>query len=209
MAVDTGAGGANGKGSGGAADLDTDPDGASGAGEDSVSRQTYLKTLDEAKSARRRAKAAEDRLTTLEQEKLAAEGNKDGQIQSLQKQLDDEKKTRKSLEQATVKKALNSQLTAALANAGCTKVDKALRLIDFKALGDVDGDTFEADAEAVSAAVSDLKKDVPEFFSKAGPKINTRMNKGDDDPQPDEKEDLSKLTSDQLRARLRDMRTKK
>ncbi len=197
--------GAGGSGKvGGADDTDeTDIDNG-GAGDDQkVSRSTYIKSVTEAKAAKERARLAEEKVNRLEQEKLAASGDKDGTIAALKATLAEKEKSHKSLQQAVVKKALNAQVTAAAAKAGCVDPSAVMKLIDLSDLGDVDGDTLEADQDAVDSVVSALKKEKPYLFSKAGPKINGKNPTGKVDDEPQEKEDLSKLSVDEIKARLK------
>ncbi len=186
------------------ANLDTEiVDGPEDDGKKSVSRNSYLKAVSEAKNARARAKLAEERAQTLEDEKLRAQGDKDGEIKNLRQQLTDAQKTNKGLQQSVVKRALNAQVTQAATKAGCIDPDAVMRLIDMSELGDVDGETLEADQEAVDLVIGSLKKSKPYLFQKPGPRINNRNPSGNIPEDEVEKEDVTKLTPAEIRLRLR------
>jgi hypothetical protein len=79
-----------------------------------------------------------------------------------------------------------------------------ISLLDMSDL-EVDPDTLEADAEIISSKIGDLKKAKPYLFSKSGPGINNKMPNGKTKPEAEKKEDLSKLSAQQLRDRLREL----
>lgn len=187
-------------------ETETTDDDASGDDESgkTVSHSTYKKTVSEAKKAKETARKLAEEKADLETRLLAAEGNKDEQIKSLQTKLAETTKKNKDIYGAMARKSLNSQIKAEAAKAGCIDPDAVISLADLSEL-EVDAETFEADADAIKEIVTGLKKSKPYLFSKPGPKINGKLpnggNKGDDDG----KEDLSKLTAQQIRDRLREM----
>lgn len=194
-------------------DDQTQDDDASGDDDEgkgkSVSRSTYKKTVAEAKRAKEKLRKIAEENEALKAKALEGETNKDEKIKSLSKALADSAKRNKELMGSTVKKALSDQVKAEAAKAGCLHPDKVMRLIDLSDV-DVDSETLEADSGLIAEKLTDLRKEMPQLFKKAAPKINGKMPKGDggeDDVQ--QKEDLSKLTKEQLRERLRDFDRKR
>ncbi len=202
----SGAGGAN-DGVSDDIDKETDDGVADPGGDDEtekVSRSTYKKAVSQAKSARERAKLAEERASQLEQEKLAAEGNKDEQLKKLNADLLKARQANKEIYGNIAKKTLNAQVKAAATAAGCIDPDAVLALADLSEL-DVDSQSFEADAQDVQAVIAALKKSKAYLFNKSAPNVNTRMPGGQGNSKAPQKEDLSKLTTEQLRNRLRQL----
>lgn len=194
-------------------DQNQDDDSASGGDDDEgkgkgVSHSTYKKTLTEAKKAKDRARKLAEENEALKAKALEGETNKEEKIKSLAKELAEQRKRNKELMGSTLKKALNDQVKAQAAKAGCLHPDKVMRLMDLSDV-DVDADTLEADDGLISEKIAELKKDMPQLFSKAGSKINGKMPKGEGNEETEEKEDLSKLSKDELRKRLRELDKKK
>jgi hypothetical protein len=180
-------------------------DDASGDDDDkkTVSHSTYKKTVAKEKAARERARIAEEKLTQAENDKLAAEGDKDKKIESLSAKLNEATKKQKDLYGAMARKTLGAQVKSLAAEAGCIDPDAVMALANLSDL-EIDAETFEADPAEVKQVIADLKKGKPYLFSKAGPKVNGRMPNGRDADAP-EKEDLSKLSTEQLKERVRAM----
>jgi hypothetical protein len=162
------------------------------------------KILSELKSERQKRRELEEKLSKAEQDKLAAEGNKDEMIKSLQAKLTKSEQRTKELYGSMAKKTLTAQVKAEATKAGCIDPDAVMALADLSEL-EVDAETFEADADAITEMVASLKKSKPYLFSKPGPKINGKMPGGGG---KEEKEDFSKLSKEQIRERLREMDSK-
>lgn len=184
-------------------DLETEDIDSPEGDDGKVSRKSYQKAVTEAKNARVKLRDALEKAQALEDEKLRAAGDKDGEIKTLRQQLDAAQKTNKGLQQTVIKKALNAQIAQAATKAGCIDPDAVMRLIDLSEIGDVDAETLEADKDAVESTIQELKKSKPYLFQKPGPKINNRNPSGKIPADDVEKEDISKLTPAEIRLRLR------
>lgn len=188
-------------------DDDTSGEGDEGKGK-GVSHSTYKKTLTEAKNAKSKLRKMAEEKAALEERLLAAEGNKDEKIKSLMTKNAELKKRERELMGTTVKKALSDQVKTQAQKAGCLHPDKVMRLLDLSDV-EVDSDTLEADEGLIGEKLTDLKKEMPQLFSKAGPKINGKMPKGEAGDEREEKEDFSKLSMDEIKKRLRELDKKK
>jgi hypothetical protein len=182
-------------------ETETDDSGAGGDERSKGKSNPNKKILGELKSERQKRRELEERLNQLESDKLKAEGNKDELIKSLQTKLEKSEKRTKELYGSMAQKTLNAQIKAEATKAGCIDPDAVMALADLSDL-EVDAETFEADAEAVTEMITGLKKSKPYLFSKPGPKINTKLPGGGG---KGEKEDYSKMSKDQIREKLREM----
>ena len=142
-----------------------------------VSHQTYRKTVEEAKAMRAKYRAAEERLKTLEDQRLFEQGNKDELIKSLRTKLDAESKKTKDLYGSFARKSLSAQLRSAASEAGCIDPDAVMSLADLSAL-EVDANTLEADGDEIKDVINGLKKSKPYLFQKSGPKLNAKLPNG-------------------------------
>lgn len=193
-----GASGADGKGS---ADPTDDPvdDDTSGDGDDkkTVKYDSYKKAVGEAKRAKAELKAALERLSSADNDKLAADGKKDELIAKLRGDLDKVGKAHKETLGSFVQTSLDNQIRTLAAEMGCVDLDAAGKLLDLSDI-EVDTKTFKADKDALKEALDGLKKSKPYLFNKAGPKINTKTPGGNSSGKK-----LSELTKDEIWAKLR------
>lgn len=169
--------------------LDADTSGAAGenqneskaGGKDSVSYDTYRKTLGEAKKLREQLRSMEDlqtRLKELEQEKLGAEGKKDEVISSLKAELDKTAKEKKQVFQKFAYRSLGEQVRVEAMKQGCVDPTALMKLADLSEV-EIDQDTFEADKDKLAEIVTGMKSTNPYLFSKASAKINANLPSGE------------------------------
>ena len=155
--------------------------GSKASGKDSVSYDTYKKTLSEAKKLREQLRSMDDlqtRLKELEQEKLGAEGKKDEVISSLKAELDKATKEKKQVFQKFAYRSLGEQVRVEAMKQGCVDATALMKLADLSEV-EIDQDTFEADKDKLAEIVTQMKSTNPYLFSKSGPKINANLPNGE------------------------------
>jgi hypothetical protein len=144
--------------------------------QDQVSYDTYKKTVAEVKKLKAELKAREEALTSAQQEKLAAEGNKDELINQLKGQVGKLEKAHKETFQSFVRTSVDAQVKEIAQQMGCIDPDAVIVLAkdNLKDL-EVDAQTFKADQSQVTSALEELKKGRPYLFSKPGPRVNSSL----------------------------------
>lgn len=205
MSTENGAGGAPDNTSGDdqdPANLTPDASGADGK----VAHSTYKKTVDEVKKLKEQLRLRDEKLSKAEQDKLEAEGKKDELIASLKKKNGELETTHKTTLNSFIFSSLDTQVREEAARLGCVDTDAVVKLADLSSI-DVDPKTFKADKKDLVALIEGMKKEKPYLFSKAGPKINSKLPSGKavEDEKPDEKEDLSKLSTEELKKRIKEI----
>lgn len=207
MSTDASASGATDDTSGDDQDNATKGVDASGKPTDTVAHATYKKTVDEVKKLKEQLRLRDEKLSKAEQEKLEAEGKKDELIASLKSKNSELETSNKKTLNNFIFSSLDSQVREEAARLGCVDTDAVVKLADLTEL-EVSDKTFKADKGELTKLLEKMKKDKPYLFSKTGPKINTKMPNGksvDDNEPAKEKEDLSKLSVDEIKKRIKDL----
>lgn len=132
-----------------------------GGNEETVKFSSYQKVLTEKKNTAAKLLEAMARLESLEEDKMAAEGNKDALIKSLQdknRSLNDDLTTTKS---SYAWNSLEAQVKSAAKLAGCKNPESLVRLMnenDLKALAAQADDNFKLPQDALGAMIEEQKK---------------------------------------------------
>jgi hypothetical protein len=155
--------------------------GSKAGGKDSVSHETYKKTVSEVKRLKdqlREAQGLKDKLTELEQNEQMRQGKHEETIATLRADLEKVKKSEKAVYQKYAFKSLSQQVREEATKQGCVDPEALMKLAD---VGDVeiDAETFEADKEKLVEIVSQVKTARPYLFNKSGPKVNGSLPSGD------------------------------
>jgi hypothetical protein len=162
-------------------DVTPDQDKSKAGGKDTVSHDTYKKTVGEVKRLKEQLKEAlvlKDKLAELEQNEQIRQGKHEETIATLRKQLDDAKKGEKSVFQKFAYRSLGEQVKSEALKHGCVDPDALIRLADLSDV-EIDAETFEADKDKLAEIVSGIKTTKPYLFNKSGPKINGKMPSGE------------------------------
>lgn len=169
------------------------------SGKDSVSYETYRRTLGEAKRLKeqlREAQALKDRLAELEQNEQMRVGKHEETITGLRAELDKVKKSERQVFQKYAYKALEAQVRDEAVKHGCVDAKALMKLADLSDV-EVDAETFEADQGKVAEIVAAMKSSNPYLFTKAAPKVNSSLPGG----EPIEKEkklDFKKMSKEEI-----------
>jgi hypothetical protein len=189
-------------------DVAPEPKESKASGKDSVSYDTYRKTLSEVKKLKEQLRGMDDlatRLKDMEQDKMSAEGKKDEVITTLKAELEKTKKSEKSVFQRFAYKSLGDQVRVEATKQGCVDPEALMRLADLNDV-EIDSETFEADQEKLAQIVSEIKASKPYMFSKGGPKINSSLPNGSGGPQTSKPKDISKMSIGEIREKLDSLR---
>ena len=194
------------KGSGAPADASGAQTGAESKEKKTVSFDDHDRALKDLHKYKAQAKEAADKAAALEQEKLLAEGKKDEVIKSLQGTVAELKNKTAEMQKNFAWDKVKNVLKTKAASAGIIDsgaADKFVSLVDFKGRNPFrDDSTFDADENVLNQVFEDAKKDMPYFFSKAGPTIkDTTPPNGT--MTVDHGNDFSKMTLDQIRESAR------
>jgi Asp-tRNA(Asn)/Glu-tRNA(Gln) amidotransferase C subunit len=158
-----------------------DQDKSKASGKDTVSHDTYKKTVGEVKRLKEQLKEAltlKDKLAELEQNEQMRQGKHEETITTLRKQLEDTKKSEKAVFQKYAFKSLGEQVRVEAMKHGCVDPDALMKLADLSDV-EIDAETFEADKDKLAEIVASVKTTKPYLFNKSGPKINGKMPSGE------------------------------
>lgn len=137
---------------------------SSGASEETVSRETYVRTVDEVKKLK--SKLAE--IEKQEKERKTKEAQDQGRWQELadaaKKEAEEAKTQRDELRKSYGSKAVKSQLKEVLMSEGCTDIDEVIQLTNWGEKITVDPETFEVKTDDVKKVVEEWKKKKPTWF---------------------------------------------
>jgi hypothetical protein len=171
---------------------------------DAVSYESYKKALNEKKNYQAKLSEYEQEVQRLREEKMSAEGKKDELLSTYQKKVQD---LSEKLDKTTKHYAWNTltgEIKREAMKHGCTDPDKLIRLMDDEDLRSIEiGENFTIDNKAIEQVIEKNKKDNFFLFKTAGKPIangipNTK-------PVDDSKEDLSKLSLDELKQRVKEL----
>lgn len=167
------------------------------SGKDTVSYDTYKKTLSEAKRLKeqlKEAQALKDRLVELEQNEQVRLGKHEETIADLRKQVEAANKGKKEVFQKFAYKSLGEQVKSEALKHGCVDPDALMKLADLSDV-EIDAETFEADREKLAEIVSGIKGSKPYLFNKAAPKVNGSMPAGE---RPPKEIDFKKMSTTEI-----------
>lgn len=176
---------------------------AGSAAEDMVKYETYLRKKNLADNLSAKTKELEDKIAQLENEKFEAEGNKDGIIDNLKKQVESLTGKKNEIVSNFAYASLSSQVEAEAAKLGCVDTSALIKLMDLNEFTEnMDTDTFKANSDELKAAVEIQKKEKPYLFSKSGPKINTSNAKTD---FTEKKEPVADMSIEDLKQKAKEI----
>lgn len=137
-----------------------------------VSYETYQKTLAQRKADQEKLRSLEEKLNSLENEKLEAEGDKDKLIESLKNQLKDSRDKLTTKQKTYADKALRSQIELKAKEFGCIDTDVLYKTMDLDKLTiDLVNDDLQVDQDGLKDQLESLRKDKSYLFSASAPKI--------------------------------------
>lgn len=175
-------------------------DNASGKSrDDMVSHKSYLKVLGEKKKRDQEVLELRDRLESIEQAKLEAEGNKDEVISNLKNKLSTVETEYKSFKEFTFMDKINSQIKSEAKEQGCVNPDKFLKLLGQDQISSLTitqtGDSFSVDKDDLLSLMEDAKKEHSDIGLFKPKKINVTdmpSGKGKFGDKPKSLENMSK-----------------
>jgi len=183
----------------------TTESGNAGEGNQSVKYETYSRVLGKLKNTEAEFNQLKERLSSLEQEKLEAEGNKDELIQSLRKELNERKTREKTIIGSIALSQGKNALVDEAVKAGCNSPEILTKLLE----GDLQGleydQEFRPDRDQVRTLVEEARKKNPILFSKEPPKTaNHNLNpNGPSKPATKPIHKMSDEELDQLWSRMK------
>lgn len=136
----------------------------------SVSYETYLKTLDEAKSAKSRLKANEDALNKIQEEKMKADGDWKGLLEAREnriKELSEQSELLNKKYSSLNERITNSQkLSMVISKLGGNLDEKYFGLIDLQEIK-TNPETGEIDDMSATKVAESFRTTYPETIKKA------------------------------------------
>jgi hypothetical protein len=174
---------------------------------DAVSYESYKKALNEKKNYQAKLSEYEQEVQRLREEKMSAEGKKDELLSTYQKKVQDlsEKldKTTKHYAWNTVKK----EIEKVAIDYGCINTDDFINLINDDDLRSIEvGENFSVDKRSIIELVENNKSKRHYLFKSGSKSIangipNTK-------PIDESKEDLSKLSLEELKNKVKELHYK-
>lgn len=137
---------------------------------DTVSYDTYSRTLNEAKKAKLKAQEFEAKIAQYEQEKLQAEGKKDEVISLVKKERDELANQIKKIKDESKYAAVKNQVEMKAKELGCVDTEAIIKLGNFSGL-EVD-DENRINPQSLELVLGKMKQDKPYLFSKQAPNIH-------------------------------------
>lgn len=175
---------------------------------DAVSYESYKKALNEKKNYQAKLSEYEQEVQRLREEKMSAEGKKDELLSTYQKKVQDLSEKLDKTTKHYAWNTLTSEIKREAMKHGCTDPDKLIRLMDDEDLRSIEiGENFSIDNKAIESVIEKNKKD-NFFLFKTGSKPiangipNTK-------PIDDSKEDLKKLSLDELKQKVKELHRNK
>jgi hypothetical protein len=166
--------------------------------EDVIRRETHQRVLTESRKYKQRAVEAEARLNSLEEAQL-------GEQQKYKELADRYKSELETIKTAKTELQLRTQLIPELSRAGCRDASDALQLGNRELLFG-DGDELNG----VDDFVKDLQQRKPYLFDVGKPSsVNPSLPTPGAVPSVGEKEDYSKLSSEEIMNRLKALDVKR
>lgn len=166
------------------------------AGEDKVSYETYLRTLDEAKKAKSKLSEIQDQLDSLKKRDLESQGKLEELLDMTRQENEKLKGTIRDKVSKVVHRMVEGQVIAKAQSMGCIDPDALSKLTDISSI-EVNDETMQADDSQISGLLDSLKKDKPYLFNKKAPSFDNSM------PNPSassgsKQKDFSKMSTAEL-----------
>lgn len=175
------------------------------SGKDTVSYETYRKTVSQVKSWQSKFQELTEKLQALQDEKLSAEGKKEELAESYKKKWEEERSKRTTQLRAFADEITYRQFEAEAAKLGCIKAEDLFTLYRPR-IQELDVDeNLKIDANDVRAIIEDAKRERPFYFKKDSPKLSTDLP--GDVPKPKTKA-LKDMTIDELKDAYRKAATR-
>jgi len=172
------------------------------AAKDKVAYDTYRKALSEKKNVQSENEKLRNELEQIRNEKLKAEGKKDDVIKSYEEKIAALEKENRSTKQSFAWSTLTGKIKEEALKHGCSNPDKLIKLMDDNELNSIQiGDDFTIDTESVSKVIEKSKQENFFLFSNSSKKIAD----GTPSVKIDEKEDISKLSNDELKEKIKSL----
>ena len=173
------------------------------ANNDTVSYASYRKAVEEAKKAKQRAAELAETNKQYELDKMQHEGQKDDVIQTLRKQLEEERTGRKKDKENYVWSSIDTQIKRKADKMGCKDSASLMRLIDIEDLSTLEvGDNYQVSDESLENLLGGLQSKV-KFDLFGGKTVNVNNPTGTTfTPPKKELKDMSAAELDQLAQEL-------
>lgn len=166
-----------------------------GGNQDTVKYETYKRTLSEAKKARAQMTEMAERLQSLEQEKLQAEGKVQDLLESVTKERDD-LKSRLAQAHGSFAQGRAMDVIVDEANKMGVASTGLLRKAVSDKIADLEfDDEYRPNSEQVKMILEDLRKEEPFLFSKAAPSVASHNVKPNSVPG---QKSLNQMTEDEI-----------
>lgn len=167
--------------------------------------ETYKRAVSQRAKFKEEAERAKEEAERLRQQVLEQEGKKEEALAYWKQKATEIEQTYKKDKQNYVWSVVSGQLKAELASHGCVNPDKALRLIDDGELKTVEvDDNYRVSSQDLKRIVESVKQenaDIGLFRKHSGSKD---INISNDIPTGETEADLSKLSKEQILARLKE-----
>ena len=135
--------------------------------EDTVSYDTYRKTVDENKSLKGRLKSFE--------EKELKEREKSGQFETLYREANERLQALEQQNKQTIANfaysSIESQFEAEAIKAGCQRIEALKKLVDLKELAPAVDEKFRVKPDALKSLIEKSQKEYDFLFSKPAPTV--------------------------------------
>lgn len=182
------------------AEQQNDASGTPAKSKGTVEYSTYQKTLSAEKNAKAKLSELQTELERIRQEKDLAEGNKDKVIEELRKHNDLLKSEFNKTKQTYAWSTLTGEIKREALKSGCKDPDKLIRLMSDEDLRAIEvGDNFSIDSGSLKEVIERSKKD-NYFLFESSPK---QVAPGLPGKKPPEENDITKLSKEEILARLK------
>lgn len=176
------------------------------SGKDTVSYDTYRRTLGQLKAAQNKLAELSERSQTLEDEKLAAEGKKEELVESYKKKYEEERDKRKTQIRAFADEITFRQFESEASKFGCIKPEDLFTLYKQRIQALEISDDLKVDPDEIREIIEEAKVQRPFFFKKDSPRLSTDLP--GDMPKPKTKT-LKQMSIDELKEAYRQAASKR
>jgi hypothetical protein len=166
-------------------------------GKQSVKYETYSRVLSKLKNTENEFNSLKERLSSLEQEKLQLEGNKDQLIETLRKEVNERKVREKTIVGSIAVSQAKNAIVDEAVKAGCNSPEILTKILEDQIQGLEYDSEFRPDREQVKAMVEEARQKHQVLFSKTAPKVashNLNMNGSTETVR----KPLHKMTDDEI-----------
>lgn len=168
----------------------------SDSGNQTVQYQTHKKLLGQHKNLLSEVEKMREKLSSMETEKLEAEGNKDKLIESLKEKIAEKDSRLRNTVGSIAQKNAMSAIVEEAVKIGCNSPAIVKKFLTDKIDTLQFDENFEPDRDQVMELVNEAKLEAPTLFGKDAPKIaNHNTSKGS---TSDNTKSLKKMSMDEL-----------